>query len=162
MVEELSALDGSGLRNRLEKGFRVDPTALDDSRYHGLSLGLPGWVDRLAWKTFEKTFHRDGDRLRGWNVRLKQGQEAIEPMLKGAQPLTFGHYEVQDQGPRLLLDYSPQPWWDPSRWVRDPLVALEEGSVAWLLGRSLLGSLGTPSYFLLRRIGPLEHIPLSR
>lgn len=153
MVEELIGLNGAGLYKRLQTGFAIDPTALDDSRYLGTSLGLPAFVDRLTWKTFEKTFHRDAEALRGWNVRLQQDtNEAMQVQGSGDRqvPKTFGHYRVHNEGHRLMLDYG---------LLRDPLVALIEGDVQWLFGRTLLGPIPTPSYFVLQRRGPLTHVP---
>lgn len=146
------------LRAALAAGHPVEPTELDDSRYLGISLGLPGFVDALFWKTFEKTFHRDTatGELRGWNVRLQQTGWDGEPVPKEKRgvPVTFGHYRVRAEPERLVLDYGV---------MGDPLVALEADRVDWLLGATFL-NLGawqplTPSFFLLRRIGPLEHVP---
>jgi len=155
-------LDRAELRERLQEGFPIEPKALDGSRYLGVSLGLPALVDRLAWKTFEKVFSRDDSGLHGWNVRLKQrGFQVAEPMIRAGKPLTFGRFRVRDEGHRLMLDYSINPWWDPSRHLRDPLVALHEDSVEWLFGRSLIGSWATPSYFVLQRFGALEYVPAN-
>lgn len=144
-------MSGRQLRATLEEGHRIDPSSLDDSRYRGISLGLPSFVDSLFWKTFEKTFHRDGE-LRGWNVRLEQtGVEGpVTPLLSGGVPKTFGHYAVHEGERWLELRYGA---------MVDPLVSLQDGDVSWLLGRSDLLGIPTPSYFLLQRIGPLEHIP---
>ncbi len=171
----LLALGGAGLRAALEGGHPVAPEALDDSRYLGVSLGLPGFVDALLWKTFMKTFRRDpaSGALRGWNVRLEQtGWEGPPvPKIRRGRPVTFGHYAVvpAPQGtPRtpsgaLLLDYGAggNPALDPAGLLRDPVVALEAGGVDLLLGwtYAALGPLAvpTPSYFLLSRVGPLDH-----
>lgn len=152
MIKRFLEMSGRELRAALDAGHPIDPSALDDSRYRGISLGLPAFVDRLFWKTFEKTFHRDGDALRGWNVRLEQtGLDGpIEAMRKGELPKTFGHYTVREGSGRLELVYGA---------MVDPLVALEEGDVTWLLGRSDLLGIPTPSYFLLERIGELTYVP---
>lgn len=171
-------LDAStrGLRAALEGGHPIPDGALDDMEYRGISLGLPGLVDRLLWKTFAKTFHRDpSGRLRGWNVRLEQtgidGEHIHQT--KGGESVTFGHYEVlpaQDYRMPvaarhgLMLDYGRggNGRLDPTRQVRDPLVALEPGSVDVLLGCTYvdlgLARMRTPSYFLLLRQGPLAHL----
>ena len=67
MMDTLVHADHAELRAHLLAGHPIDPAALDDTEYHGISLGLPGWVDRLTWKKFFKVFHRDGatGRLRG-------------------------------------------------------------------------------------------------
>lgn len=163
------------LTSRLLGGHPVDPTALDDTEYRGTSLGLPAFVERLTWKTFRKVFHRDTEtgRLRGWNVRLVQHgiDGPSEPETKRGEPVTFGHYLVVDapqvEAPRgLLLDYGlgQNGRFDPVSLVRDPVVALEEGSVEVLLGWTYLEltprvRIGTPSFFVLEREGPLSYRP---
>lgn len=172
-VTDYLALSGRGLAAALADGHPVDPGALDDSRYLGISLGLPGVVDRLLWKTFMKTFHRDpAGHLRGWNVRLEQTGWEGEPVPKTrrGEPICFGHYRVlTPQRPHrappgsLLLDYGRggNPALDPTGLLRDPLVAVAPDSVELLLGWTWVDlpglRLGTPSYFLLRRVGALEH-----
>jgi hypothetical protein len=163
------------LAEALGAGHPIDPRALDDAQYRGVSLGLPGWLERLTWKKFRKTFHRDPESgaLRGWNVRLVQnGLDAPdEPMTRGDRAMTFGHYEVVDPGGAvpngvrgLLIDYGRggNGALDPAGRMRDPLVALEPGSVDRLLGWSYLdlgfATIGTPSYFLLVRDGPLVDV----
>ncbi len=149
------------LRGLLASGHAIDPKALDESEYRGVSLGLPRPIVALTWLTFRKTFHRDPrtGRLRGWNVRMEQtGLEGLRtPMRSGGAPRCFGHYEVKPNERGLLIDYG--------RWARarDPIVALEAGSVERLLGWTYL-DLGlarvcTPSFFLLEREGPLTFVP---
>ena len=164
-IQRFLAMTGPELARALRQGHPIEPTALDDSRYRGISLGLPRLIEALTWKTFEKTFHRDpsSGRLRGWNVRLEQTgwHEEPTPKRRRGQPFTFGHYLVREGHP-LILDYGSRRNFrlDPTRLVRDPLVAVDEGSVDWLLGRSdLAGGLKTPSYFLLERLGPLDFVP---
>jgi hypothetical protein len=160
----------------MRRGHAIEPHALDDGAYRGISLGLPRWAERLSWKTFQKTFHRDPSTgtLRGWNVRDEQrGLDAPSTALvrRGA-PFTFGHYivtELPPNAPRgirrgLLIDYTPAGAL-VSR-VRDPLVAVNEGRVDLLLGWSYL-DLGllrvpTPSYFLLEREGGIGYVPPDR
>ena len=169
-LESLLAMSRTELMKTLRAGHAIAPEALADTEYLGVSLGLPGWVDRLAWKTFMKTFHSDDGVLRGWNVRLEQdGIEAVpRPKTKGAEPITFGHYKVRPMGagesyPGLMLDYGAggNGWWDPAGFLRDPLVALHPEQTDLLLGWSyvrLAGlSIGTPSFFALRKVGPLSH-----
>ncbi len=172
----LLGLDRSALGDILRGGHPIDPGALDDTEYRGVSLGIPGIVESLTWKTFKKVFHRDPDSglLRGWNVRMKQrGLDGPwEPMMKKGEPLTFGHFVVVearagevpegcDRG--LLIDYGRggNRRFDPVSRLRDPIVALEVGSAELLLGWSYLqvGSrqVGTPSYFCLTRDVPLSH-----
>lgn len=92
------------------------------------------------------------------------------PLLRGGEPMTFGHYQVVD--PR---DYRVPPGCDRGLLIhyglgrnrsldligrlRDPIVALEPRSVELLLGWSYvdcgLFNLKTPSYFTLEREGRL-------
>jgi hypothetical protein len=165
------------LHRHLLEGHRVEPEAIENRCYRGVSLGLPPWVERLSWKTFRKTFHRDPrtGHLRGWNVRMAQtGLDGpAEPLEKNGRPFTFGHYRVVEPAghrvPRgcdrgLLIHYGlgGNGLLDPLRFMRDPLVALTEGSVEVLLGWSYMNppflTLGTPSYFLLFREGPLVFV----
>lgn len=161
----------------LREGHAIDPTKLDDYEYRGVSLGLPAFVERLTWKTFQKTFHRDPEtgELRGWNVRLEQlglDAESTPRRTKSGDPLTFGHYRAValDAASRargihegLLLDYgeSGNPRMDASALVRDPIAAVNAGSVELLLGWTLIalgsGTLATPSFFALERERPLTH-----
>lgn len=157
--EHILALDRRGLAELMARGHAIDEHALDDSQYRGISLGLPHVVERLTWKTFRKAFHRDRDtgRLRGWNERLQQtGLDGPSIPLE-----RFGHYGVtalgrtpRPCGPGLLIDYQLGSR-GPLARVRDPIVALEAGSVERLLGWSFveLGfmQIPTPSYFLLER-----------
>ncbi len=175
---DILGLDRGGLAQRMRDGHPIDPGALDDQVYRGISLGLPPWIESLTWKTFQKTFHRDPvtGHLRGWNVRIQQhGLDAPSvPMQRNGAPVTFGHYRVVScegcgvpsgagAGAGLLIDYGlgGNPMMDPMRLLRDPLVALVPGGVQWLLGGSYLQiatlRIGTPSYFLLEREHPLTH-----
>lgn len=162
--DQVLALDRAGLAALMAGGFAIDERSLDDSQYRGVSLGLPHVIEAITWKTFRKTFHRDPRtrRLRGWNVRLEQ--TGIDGP---AVPLeVFGHYGVAPLGPTprpcgpgLLIDYSAGSRGALGR-LRDPIVAVNAGSVDLLLGWSYLDlgpvRLSTPSYFLLVREGPLE------
>ncbi len=170
------------LSDVLCNGYPIDPAGLDDTEYEGVSLGLPVWVERLTWKKFMKVFHRDGEHLRGWNVRIEDNllTGPWEKKTRRGRPVTFGHYRVVpaaghrmpkpcDQA--LLIHYGlggNLPW-DATARMRDPLVAVNPGSHELLLGWSYLDlgvtQVPTPSYFSLRRGGALSHAvrpPLSR
>lgn len=172
--DQLIDADKRTLRALLASGHPIDADALAGWQYRGTSLGMPGFVDRLAWKTFVKAFHRDpgASQVRGWNVRIRQTGllGPIEPMLRNGKPFVFGFFRVElpggyavpdgaDRG--LILDYGQagNPAFDPVNRVRDPLVALEPGNADVLLGWTYL-DLGivrvpTPSYFLLERVSPV-------
>jgi len=177
-AHDFLSLSRDALRDLLVAGHPIDPSALDDSEYRGVSLGLPSPLVKLTWLTFRKTFHRDRGALRGWNVRMEQTglDGARKPMLgRDGKPRCFGFYGVRDgrEYPNmpvaaqhgLVIDYGlgENPRLDPIRRGRDPLVALERGSVERLLGWTYLdvgvGRVGTPSYFLLEREGALSYLP---
>jgi hypothetical protein len=180
-AETLHRLSVDELREQLEAGHPIDPSALDDTEYRGTSLGLPAWMERLTWKKFRKTFHRDPSTgvLRGWNVRLVQNGRSApdEPMRKKGELFTFGHYEVVP-----CTGYAMPSWRGRTVWahrglmldygrggnppgmlplLRDPLVAVRAGDVSLLLGWSYLdlgvARVGTPSFFTLELAGPLTH-----
>jgi hypothetical protein len=92
--------------------------------------------------------------------------------LKRGQRVTYWHYEVvpaagyampADYGRALLIDYglAERGACNPQRRMRDPLVALDEGSPDLLLGYTWadLGivQLPTPTFFALVRGGPLTY-----
>ena len=174
-VADLLRADRRRLREVLASGHAVDPNAIAGWQYRGVSLGLPAWVDRLAWKTFVKAFYRDpgAEVVRGWNVRLRQTgiDGPIEPLERDGRPFTFGHFRVVDPaGYRvphgadrgLLLDYGlgGNPVLDPTALVRDPIVALDAGDPRLLLGWTYLElgplRIGTPSFFSLERGDPVR------
>jgi len=170
-IDAFRQLKPKSLKSHLDAGFPIDPSALDNSMYRGISLGVPHWIETFAWTTFIKTFHREPEThgLRGWNVRLHQTGIAgdIEPQrTKDGSRRTFGHFAVTDNpsgGNGLLIDYGlgGNGAFDPTRYLKDPIVALEANSVERLLGWTYLDLgrvVSTPSYFLLERIGPLDHV----
>lgn len=165
------------LRARIVEGFPVDPSALEGWAYRGTSLGMPSFVERLTWKTFQKTFyrHEPSQRLLGWNVRLEQdGLDApSRPKTRHGAPVTEWNYEVCapqgvampegfDRG--LVIDYSRAA--NPPgvvRIVKDPLVSLSPEHCDALLGVSYLVVAGrcieTPTYFTLEREHPISYVP---
>lgn len=158
--EDLLRASQGELRSLLERGHPIDPARLDDTVYRGISLGLPAWIERLSWKKFAKAFHRDGGALRGWNIRIEQDglDRPWRARTRRGRTWTFGHFAVVREGEHLVLDYGAGRAL-AMKAVRDPLVALEAGSVELLLGRSDLAlgpaRLRTPSYFVLEREGAL-------
>jgi hypothetical protein len=168
LAREFLQLDRGALRQRLRAGHPIDPHALDNSEYRGVSLGLPEAIVARTWLTFRKSFARTAQgTLRGWNVRMLQtGLDGERRAMTDARgnPKCFGHYLVRDvasyRAPlapegALLIDYG---W----TGMRDPLVALRPGDASALLGFTYvaLGPLRieTPSFFLLEREGPLSYL----
>jgi hypothetical protein len=156
----------------MQGGHPVLGATLAGSAYLGVSLGIPHWVEKLAWTTFVKAFRETPDtgEVEGWNVRLEQTgiEGALEPRhRKDGTCHSFGRFLVRDRvelpaglGTGLLIDYGAVPQGlDPIRFLRDPLVALAPDSTDWLLGWSYLDlgiPVSTPSYFLLQRVGEAE------
>lgn len=163
--DELMRASRAELGRLLASGRAFEPEVLAGWTYRGTSLGLPAWLERLTWKTFAKAFVREADgTLRGWNVRCEQVEPpAWRPRRRDGVPVTFGHFVVV-RAPGVVLDYGRggNRRGDPVGAVRDPLVALDERGER-LLGRTLLAIAGrrlpTPSYFLLERGAPVEHVP---
>lgn len=149
---ELRRMSRTELQRIMASARSFDPALLAGASYRGVSLGLPAWVDRLAWKKFTKCFGPDGRH--GWNVRIEQDglDRPWRPMRKAGAPITFGPFAVTVTPDGVVLDYSVGT--GPLRALRDPLVALDDRADL-LLGRSLLAvgrrRLGTPSYFTLER-----------
>ncbi|MGE0784287.1 MAG: hypothetical protein AB7S26_01265 [Sandaracinaceae bacterium] len=173
--DEVIAMSADELDRAMKDGHPIDEDVLRDREYDGVSLNLPGVVVKLTWLKFCKVFCRERDgSLRGWNCRVVQTplSEPWELQLERGAPVTYGHYLVRPTAgyamPRpydagLMLDYGlgKNPPLDPTRRVRDPIVAVNAGDSELLLGWSYveLGALrvGTPSYFVLRRGRPLSH-----
>jgi len=174
--DELLSMPRRALLDVLRGGHPIDAARLDDTEFRGISLGLPAFVERLTWKTFQKVFHRDPEtgHLRGWNVRIEQrGLDAESvPLRKRGAPFTFGHYRVVALDPArapqklatgLLIHYGlgGNAVLDPVGLARDPLVAVHEGRIDLLLGWTWLeigpARIGTPSFFALTPERPLTH-----
>ena len=172
-IEQLRTLRPSALRRLLADGGPIPTEHLAGSAFLGVSLGIPHWVERFAWTTFLKCFLAQSSTgaVRGWNVRLRQtGWEGpVEPLRRrDGEVFSFGHFAVVAPerkapagcGAGLLLDYGQggNRRLDPLARLRDPLVALAGSDL--LLGWSYLDlgvSVPTPSFFVLRRRGPLDH-----
>lgn len=147
------ALSAGELARVFAGGRAFDPCAVAGWIYRGTSLGLPRFVERLSWIKFAKAFHREGEVVRGWNIRIEQ--DALDrpwrPQLKRGHAVTFGPFVVTTRA-GVVLDYGLGG--GAMRILRDPVVALDDRADV-LLGRSLLQlgsrSIATPSYFLLER-----------
>jgi len=173
-ASDLLPMSRKQLMKVLRAGHPVDPVELEGHQYNGISLGLPQFVERLTWKKFGKTFLRDSasDVLRGWNVRMMQNQldGPWQPKLRHGKPVTFGHYHVTKTASAesydcgLTIDYSRGGTArDATARMRDPIVAVNEGSSDLLLGWTYIDlgfrRVGTPSFFSLERGGEIRHIP---
>ncbi len=162
-ASDLWAMSRRDLEGVMESGYDIDPDAIADVEFRGVSLGLPAMVERLTWKTFKKVFCRDEDGgLRGWNIRIEQtgALPPFEPRIKRGAPETFGHYAVDVTSRGLTLDYGRfAKALDPLRFLRDPVVAVRAGDATLLLGTTLLalpfGRVATPSFFTLELDRPL-------
>ena len=176
---DLWACNNAKLRDTLSHGYVVSPDELAGWEYRGVALGLPGFVEKLTWKTFVKAFWRDpgAEHVRGWNVRLVQtgldGEIAFKQ--KNDAPFSFGPYRATALPHKLpfpiqagaLLDYGLEtPFWDGMHLVRDPLVALNADDPTQLLGYTYLQlgpwQIPTPSYFTLERLRPVTHVHPNR
>lgn len=172
----LWAMSRAELATVAAAGHPIDVDALAGFAYRGVSLGLPGWVDRALWKVFRKRFDRDpaAPGVVGHNVRVTQPAHGAlaplgvdagpEPLRRAGQPIVFGPFRVVPQrGPSpmgtrdgLVLDYAAtHPAWHPMARVRDVLVALAPDDARVLLGAMYLElagvQIGTPSWFTLER-----------
>ena len=167
-LADLRAMRRAELHAVMCQGHPLDLDALANTAYRGLDLSLPGFMHRLLWETFEKTFVRDASApygLRGWNVRIQQtGLDGpIVPLrTRDGRPRTFGHYVVcPTDGRRFplgwkgahFLDYrcAGNTFFDPARPATAPLVAVNAGDMSLLLGWEIVN------------VGPLQiPLPLTR
>jgi hypothetical protein len=175
-LEELMEMNRHQLHAIIDRAYPLNLGALEEKQYQGVDLSLPPFVNRILWKTFRKTFHRDAQTgaLRGWNVRMEQtGIDGLRVPMKdrNGKPRTFAHYEVRSaaglrfprrwKGP-YYLDYGVKgnPFGENLGYT--PLVAVNEGSMDLLLGWEVfkLGPLfiPLPDYWALRLEGPLEEV----
>jgi hypothetical protein len=169
------ALERAELRAMLAQGGPIDPVALRDTVYRGISLGLPRALEALSWVVFAKTFAWDprADSLRGWNVRCHQDPLTAPARYRQGRegaPETFGPYLVRPihddprprpYGPGLMIDYGLGGAKGVLSRMRDPIVSVIPGSADVLLGWSFAvvgaSAIATPSYFALFRDRPLDH-----
>lgn len=164
--EDVWQMDNDTLGALVSRGFGIDLDALRGP-YRGVSLGIGELATRLTWKTFRKRFRVDEatGEVVGHNERLVQtGLDGPieEKRDRSGAVVSFGPFVVKplpaDGTPfqcraGLLIDYSGRhPFWHPLARVRDPLVAVNEGSGELLLGVSYLaigGGVKTPAFFTL-------------
>jgi hypothetical protein len=155
---ELVAASPAELEAAMRRGGTPDPERLAGGEFRGANTAR--WTVRARMQQFVKGFeHRSDGAVVGFNRRVAQDWAWAAP----GEP--FGHFTVAPVDPAardnrylqaLLLDYGAgsNPWYDPSRPIRDYLVQLDGGL---LLGRAFL-ALGPlrPSartYFVLEPLG---------
>jgi len=174
-LEDLMKMDRHQLHAIIECAHPLDLDALAETQFQGIDLSLPPLVNRILWKTFRKTFHRDprSGALRGWNYRMEQtGIDGPRvPKKRNGRNWSFAHYVVRSavglRFPRRwrgahFLDYSDagNPFGENLGYT--PLVAVNEGDMSLLLGWEVfkLGPLflPLPDYWALRLEGPLEEL----
>lgn len=176
--DDLLAMSNRDLAEVVRTANPIPTKELDDTQYLGVDISLPGFVHKLLWTTFRKTFHRDPATgvLRGWNVRLQQrGLAGPQEPIRGrdGEALTFGHYHLLPAAGKRFpggwtgadyLDYGVAgnlPW-DLGRLGYCPLVAVNPGSAELLLGWEVFKVGGVflplPDYWLLEREGPLTQV----
>ncbi len=165
---ELAQVPPTELEALLRSGLPIDTDTLE-GLWHGYSLAMPAPLFKL-FGHFGKTFVREpSGRMRGWNVRMRQGA-GWTPMTFRGKPVTYGHYEVVDEPQDALADQYPNAFlidygkgrnraWDPLGRVRDWVVQVDDGV---LLGRMYLALGGrqvpTPSYFALARAADVAEL----
>lgn len=176
-LEDLMKMDAKELHRVLLAGHPLDTDVLAGRMYVGVDLSLPGWLRRVLWHTFRKTFVRDErcGEVRGWNVRMEQhGVDGPRVPLRDGKgrAITFGHYRVRRAHGDLpgqyrgthYLDYGAggNTLLDLARLGRTPLVAVNEGSQDLLLGWEVFrvgpAYLPLPLYWALRYEGPLDEV----
>jgi hypothetical protein len=175
-LEALMRMDRAALREVMRTGRPIDRAGVSGQQYLGVALQLPEPLPRLLWRTFRKTFVADGDRIRGWNVRMRQNgvDGPAEPLTdRQGAPLTFGHYVLtrDDRFPltdgwpcRDVLDYSiaGNAWYDLGRFGYCPMVSVNDDGSELLLGWEVFRVAGLtaplPTWFALRRQGPVHAV----
>jgi len=143
------------LESELAGGTAAHPQDFAGYAFRGVSLGLPKLVDKLLWKTFAKVFVPDGNEVRGFNLRIVQGQPTYRPR---ARKPRFGEFVAVAEGDATVLEYGlANPRWHPLAPMRDRIVSRGPDL---FLGRAYVALLGreisTPSYFTLERARKLD------
>jgi len=174
-LDDLLKMNRHQLHAIIERAHPLDLDALAERQYQGIDLSLPPLVNRILWKTFRKTFHRDPKtrQLRGWNYRMEQtgiDGSRVAKKRKGRN-WSFAHYVVRSAAglrfPRRwhgahFLDYGDtgNPFGENLGYT--PLVAVNEEDMNLLLGWEVLKLgplfLPLPDYWALRLEGPLEEV----
>ncbi len=149
------------------RGERPDLDALPGWEYRGTNIAF--WAEYSPILKFVKGFYREPgtDLVYGYNEPVVQNGRHGPWIAKPSDddPKRFGFYTVTHVDPTardneylhaVLLDYSKgrNPFFDPSKRLRDYLVRVEPGSDTLLLGKALLAfgpARVASNYFLLER-----------
>ncbi len=125
----------------------------------------------IGIRKFKKGFYKDGDAVRGYNVKVQQSGGLLDPwvdIVKKDESVKHGWYdvypvrseEVDNEYPdSVLLNYAAEknPKADPSRFLRDYLVQVDPDNENLFLGKAFV-ALGSKrvfvSYFVLERENP--------
>ena len=145
---EIGALPPAELQKIMMRGEPPSVDALAGWEWRGRNT--MGWAKLVGIRKFVKGFYKDSQgQLWGYNEPIVQNklEEPWSAKPNDADPKRFGFYQVNPVDPEsrdnrhlnsLLLDYGKgkNPWFDPSRGLRDYLVRVERGSDEILLGEA--------------------------
>ncbi len=165
----LATSSGDFLEEVLRSGKAPDLDEIAGWEFKGFNtMDLTGLI---GIRKFKKGFYRDGDAVRGYNVKVEQGGGLLDPwvdIVKKGDSVKHGWYdvypvrpeEVDDEYPdSVLLNYASErnPRADPSRFLRDYLVQVNPDDQDLLLGKAYV-ALGSKrvfvSFFVLERENP--------
>ncbi len=161
-------------RQIMQNGVMPDLEGLTGWEFAGTNTGP--WAALIFNRKFKKGFFQGRDRhpggpspfIQGYNIPVKQNGVGKPHVAKPTDeaPKRFGFYRVHPtvSGAKdslyenaALLDYSlgGNPWYDPSRLLRDYLVQVYPDDPDLLLGHAMGAVLGlriTVSFFILERM----------
>jgi hypothetical protein len=170
---ELAAGPRSELARLFTAGEAPSVEAISEHEFRGYNQ--PWFMSLLGIRKFIKAFfHAEGSAF-GCNTPVDQNGLEAEWNAKpdDQRPKRYAFYEIEPaaaapsrKGPTsaICLDYGRgrNPWYDPSRLLRDYVVRIDADSDDLLLGKAYaaLGPLRIPlSFFLLERYRPLTSKP---
>lgn len=146
-LESLARLSTRELARRFAAGRPVGVDELVGRRFLGRSLGQPGLIERLTWRTFRKDIRAVDD---GVNVRLPQAWQRADRPEREEMPFVV---TATDDG--AVIDYRPRhPLPHPLGLAVDPVRRIDDGNgPPVLLGVTELWwgrrRLRTPTWFAL-------------
>ncbi len=166
----LTTASNGFLEEVLRAGIVPDVDKLAGWEFRGFNtLDLTGMI---GIRKFKKGFYKEGDALKGYNVKIKQKGGLLdewEDIVKDGQSAKHGYYDVMPVTDAekdnlypnsLLLNYGASdrnPKADPSRFLRDYLVQVDADNDDLYLGKAFV-ALGPKrvfvSYFVLERSNP--------